>query len=153
MRWKCSQIARFMGPTWGPSGSCRSQMGPMLASWTLLSGFSFWWDFHQWVHQPVMKNLSKCCYCISVYPVWPLTEIFSQFRISLAYLAFDWLTTHARIKNRHRISRMPKQNGSSLFRLNLVVYFPLSHYINQCWFIICKITRTISNGNAIKINT
>ena len=30
--------AKFMGPTWGPPGSCRPQMGPMLASWTLLSG-------------------------------------------------------------------------------------------------------------------
>ena len=34
-----TRIAKFMGPTWGPSGSCRSQMGPMLASWTLLSGY------------------------------------------------------------------------------------------------------------------
>ena len=33
-----SQIANFMGPTWGPPGSCRPQMGPMLAPWTLLSG-------------------------------------------------------------------------------------------------------------------
>ena len=31
-------IARFMGPTWGPSGTDRAQMGPMLAPWTLLSG-------------------------------------------------------------------------------------------------------------------
>ena len=30
----CSQIARFIGPTWGPPGSCRPQMGPS----TLLSG-------------------------------------------------------------------------------------------------------------------
>ena len=30
--------ARFMGPTWGPSGSGRTQVGPMLAPWTLLSG-------------------------------------------------------------------------------------------------------------------
>ena len=35
-----SQIARFMGPTWGPPGSCRPQMGPMLAPWTLLSGMT-----------------------------------------------------------------------------------------------------------------
>ena len=27
-----------MGPTWGPPGSCRPQMGPMLAPRTLLSG-------------------------------------------------------------------------------------------------------------------
>ena len=33
-----SQIAKFMGPTWGPPGSCRPQMGPMLAPWILLSG-------------------------------------------------------------------------------------------------------------------
>ena len=29
-----------MGPTWGPPGSCRPQMGPMLTPWTLLSGSS-----------------------------------------------------------------------------------------------------------------
>ena len=27
-----------MGPAWGPPGSCRPQMGPMWAPWTLLSG-------------------------------------------------------------------------------------------------------------------
>ena len=32
-----SQITRFMGSTWGPPGSCRPQMGPMLTPWTLLS--------------------------------------------------------------------------------------------------------------------
>ena len=33
-----SQIAKFMGQTWGPPGSSRPQMGPMLAPWALLSG-------------------------------------------------------------------------------------------------------------------
>ena len=33
-----TQIAKLMGPTWGPPGSCRPQMVPMLAPWTLLSG-------------------------------------------------------------------------------------------------------------------
>ena len=33
-----SQIAKFIGPTWGPPGSRRPQMGPMLTPWTLLSG-------------------------------------------------------------------------------------------------------------------
>ena len=32
------QIAKFMRPTWGPPGSCRPQMGPVLAPRTLLSG-------------------------------------------------------------------------------------------------------------------
>ena len=33
-----SQIAKFMGPTWGPSGVDRTQVGLMLAPWSLLSG-------------------------------------------------------------------------------------------------------------------
>ena len=38
------QIAKFMGLTWGPPGSCRPRMGPMMAPWTLLSGsFHFMW--------------------------------------------------------------------------------------------------------------
>ena len=32
------QTARIMGPTWGPPGSGRLQVGPMYAPWTLLSG-------------------------------------------------------------------------------------------------------------------
>ena len=38
-----SQIAKFMGPTWGPSGSCWPQMGPMSPPWTLLSGIEWIW--------------------------------------------------------------------------------------------------------------
>ena len=30
-------ITIFTGPTWGPSGADRTQVGPMLAPWTLLS--------------------------------------------------------------------------------------------------------------------
>ena len=33
-----TQITRFTWPTWGPPGSCRPQLGPMVAPWTLLSG-------------------------------------------------------------------------------------------------------------------
>ena len=36
-----TQIAKFMGPTWDPPGSCRPQMGPMLAPRTLLSGYCY----------------------------------------------------------------------------------------------------------------
>ena len=35
-----TQIAKFMGPTWGPSGSCWPQVGPTLAPWTLLSVYA-----------------------------------------------------------------------------------------------------------------
>ena len=39
-RYSCpAQIAKFMRPTWDPPGSCRPQMGPMLAPWALPSGW------------------------------------------------------------------------------------------------------------------
>ena len=34
--------SRFMGPTWGPLGADRTQVGPMLAPWTLLSEVPLW---------------------------------------------------------------------------------------------------------------
>ena len=40
-----SLIARFMGPTWGPSGADRTQVGPMLAPWTLVSEVISWWNW------------------------------------------------------------------------------------------------------------
>ena len=48
-----SFIARLMRPTWGPSGADRTQVGPMLAPCTLLSGIFYptlwsllsWWEF------------------------------------------------------------------------------------------------------------
>ena len=35
-----TQKSKFMGPTWGPPGSCRPQMAPMLAPWTFYQGIS-----------------------------------------------------------------------------------------------------------------
>ena len=56
---KASQIARFMGPSWGPSGADRTQVGPMLASWTLLSGFvSTKWLNVEWLRKTVKLNHS-----------------------------------------------------------------------------------------------
>ena len=47
-------IARFMGTTWGPSGSDRTQVGPMLGPWTLLSGRLpvLWLLMTWWLHEP-----------------------------------------------------------------------------------------------------
>ena len=47
-------LARFMGPTWGPSGADRTQVSPMLAPWTLLSG-------EDWKHlkTELLRNYNK----------------------------------------------------------------------------------------------
>ena len=47
LMWIPPQIARFTWPTWGPPGSCRPQVSPMLAPWTLLSGTRP----HSWYNQ------------------------------------------------------------------------------------------------------
>ena len=36
-------IVRFMWPTWGPCGADRTEVCPILAPWTLLSGDPFYW--------------------------------------------------------------------------------------------------------------
>ena len=36
--WHHTLVARFMGLTWGPPGADRTQVDPMLAPWSLISG-------------------------------------------------------------------------------------------------------------------
>ena len=49
-----------MGPTWGPSGTDRAQVGPMLAPWTLLNGIS------TYVHTVTVKSYERglCVCCV-----------------------------------------------------------------------------------------
>ena len=51
-----------MGPTWGPSGADRTQVGPMLAPWTLLSGTGYFSEFKIWF-------ISYICCCHAVYKI------------------------------------------------------------------------------------
>ena len=56
-----TQIAKFMGPSWGPPGSCRPQMGPILVPWTLQSGywyvifFTLWLSMTSFADQRLLK--------------------------------------------------------------------------------------------------
>ena len=61
-----SLIARFMGPAWGPSGADRAQVGPMLAPWTLLSGFiRRLLSLTYWQKEPVYIYIYMCvCVCV-----------------------------------------------------------------------------------------
>ena len=64
-----TQIAKFMGPTWGPPGSCRPQMGFMLAPWNLLSGYVF--PFGHW---PVIFGSSGWVQ----YSITPMAEKYAS---------------------------------------------------------------------------
>ena len=50
------QIAKFMGPTWGPPWSCRPQMGPVLAPWTFLSAMLLCTTLH-WQQHNINRHL------------------------------------------------------------------------------------------------
>ena len=54
------QIAKFMAPTWDPPGSCRPQMGPMLAPWILLSG-TFWTNDYLMSLRSIVTNFNEIC--------------------------------------------------------------------------------------------
>ena len=54
-RYVNTLIARFMGPTWGPSGADMTQVGPMLAPCTFLAGYTLHWKF---INDP------KICYLL-----------------------------------------------------------------------------------------
>ena len=81
-----SLTAIFMVPRWGPAGADRTQVGPMLVPWTLLSGLSYISNSNG--HKPDnncwMTNLSLCKSCIiflcGTAPFWhcgfPLTNQF-----------------------------------------------------------------------------
>ena len=71
-------IARFMGPTWGPSGADRTQMGPMLAPWTLLCGYLSvqWWNVF-------LSGKLPFVYDIIIF-------LFSMYGTYSKYLNCDW---------------------------------------------------------------
>ena len=66
-----TQIARFMGLTWGPPGADRTQVGPMLAPWTLLSGKACKttnWESGIWQKSPQVENKT-------IHHFWGLVNI------------------------------------------------------------------------------
>ena len=54
-----SLITRLMGPTWGPSGADRTQVGPILAPWTLLSGIQQLVSIIQWIIHPTASLILR----------------------------------------------------------------------------------------------
>ena len=70
--YNCSSlIARCMGPTWDPSGADRPQVGPMWATWKLLSGMltrPFRQAPFDTVYPKVLcTRLAFCCILLRIY--------------------------------------------------------------------------------------
>ena len=110
-------IARFMGPTWGPSGAVRTQVGPMLAPWTLLSG--------------TLRNFS----CISILlrhmsiMVFQITRLFfnNLFKVTLQKTSKPALL--APLWGEHR-ARFQKRSARDRLRYDPVILIGRSHSTN-----------------------
>ena len=81
--WQTGQIARFMGPTWGPPGPCGPQMGPMLVPWTLLSGWVSWELWHQKSSFPRIFRCSRRYIIGYTNNKWPLLLAWFNFNSSM----------------------------------------------------------------------
>ena len=60
-------IARFMGPTWGPSGADRTQVGHMFTPCTLLSGNCQQNPFYGWIS---LQSSTRHGYMIATVNWW-----------------------------------------------------------------------------------
>ena len=122
---RISQKAKFMGPTWGPPGSCWPQVGPMLPPWTLLSGL---------VWSKCMASLAKCknhllivpwlaviLFCLDWQLWWIRMDGKTKGR-SLYYCYYGWIGTGGRFN----ISMLSFQNRESY---NLMILW-LSYLYN-----------------------
>ena len=74
-----AQIARFMGPIWGPSGADKTQVGPMLAPRTLLSGW-FMQCSEAWCHKAEPVLTCRQWNPREFTPVWCLLA-YSKYKI------------------------------------------------------------------------
>ena len=61
-----------MGPTWGPPGSCRPQMGPMLDPWILLLG-----------RDEMAKPTRWCIYLATVHHLFGYSHLFYAVKVSI----------------------------------------------------------------------
>ena len=96
-------IAKFMGPTWGPSGADRTQVGPMLAPWTLLSGTLIRHTtvprkFEEWSIFMAKKLVLTLC-CVVVYGG-------SSYTATSLQLEESFSVAHSTVKTGITISRL-----------------------------------------------
>ena len=72
----CTLTAMFMGPTRGPPGADRTQVGPMLAPWTLLSGYvQVLWHVSvsvSWYSRPAISPYSIYSYLADSVVLFPI---------------------------------------------------------------------------------
>ena len=119
----CSQIAKFIGPTWGPPGSCRSQMGPMLDPWTLLSGFVLRLPWH-----------SSMITMFNVHILWAIVLLSSRHNKRGSISPEFWMLQKRNCKT--GLNFQHKYACIHLYKSFILTYIYIYIYIShaRCWF-------------------
>ena len=115
-------IARFMGPTWGPSGADRTQVGSMLAPWTLLSG---------WLNAKDIEL--HCCHAAVKY-------LYIKPSICFTTKPLFTKTSHSYGVQYHFV-HLQHKNSCGAVRKSFIVFFPrelLSTASNRYFFLHCS---------------
>ena len=118
-------IARFMGTTWGPSGADRTQVGPILTPWTLLSGSSCGVllninDFHFTSFLAATKQLNDWfspSVCLSVC----LWHLFDYVPIIISSWNFQKLLPMTNVTFMQKVKVRGQRSRSQRSRPNLTV--------------------------------
>ena len=74
-------VIRFMGPTWGPSEADRTQVGPMLAPWTLLSGMCLPMILKAMIATRLTFYMTYGFLACQLYPYFPLSSYFYSWEM------------------------------------------------------------------------
>ena len=113
-------IARFVGPTWGLSGADRTQVGPMLALWTLLSGSLSSGRFWQ----------ALLCAC------WPFPLEYTPYLHNfLSVQSIIFFQTLSRVVWRHICLMLHIHNATWFFYLILCVFLSgVSRCLLLVWY-------------------
>ena len=141
---KISQIARFMGPTWDPPGADRTQVGPMLAPWTLLSGYA---TKNVRLKSKIAMPIEVCvrCYLWSyIVPVgcdlkytcglfFAVVCICVIFRGTICILTHTLRVCSPRHWDNHTIEFCPSTNGVILVDMGDVDEYQNKTQHNQTW--------------------
>ena len=88
-------IARSMGPTWGPSGADGTQVGPMLAPRTLLSGSVHLEKRNYWLLRIFSCSMYCIYHCITLYSTDINVYIYVIAFVSLFQLYYHDIFNHS----------------------------------------------------------
>ena len=146
-----SQVARITWPTWGPPGSCRSQVGPMLGPWTLLSGsFAIWTLEQSCQWYPVL--LMPFALCINMWKIWDVSSFLPRVNNKKVVYIFSVVY----VRNTPRTTIICVVLMTSLFHQSCQLMNVSAHWLLQsfiaCLLISFSFASTIKNYQILWTN-